>query len=101
MALDIYIQDSNQYIFGLNDERYNCLYNIFKQFKNITGIYIDQYTDTKLDTKNIKRLIELIDRYIERTDLSKNKKETSIILEFKGLLNIFIENNYSIRLHGD
>jgi hypothetical protein len=86
---------------GLTMKRYDCLYNIFEQFKNITGICIDRYNDIKLDITNITRLTELIDHYIERTDLNKNKKKTSIILEFKGLLNIFIENNYSMGLRGD
>ena len=101
MALDIHRSDNNEYIFGLDDERYNGLYKIFEQFKSRTGIEIDQYSDTNLNIKNIEFLITLIDNYIEKPDLNKNEKKTSIILEFKGLLNMFLKNNISIKLIGD
>lgn len=101
MALDIHRLDNNEYIFGLTDELYDNLYTIFERFKNFTGIYIDQYGDTNLDIGNIKLLIKLIDDYIDKTDLNINKKKTSIILEFKGLLNMFLANNTSIKFFGD
>ncbi|MCL1992120.1 MAG: hypothetical protein FWG66_04150 [Spirochaetes bacterium] len=101
MALDIHRADNNEYIFGLDDERYNGLLVIFEQFKNSTGIFIDQYGNTDLDLKNIRFLIKLIDNHVEKTDLNKDKKETSIILEFKGLLNMFLKNNIPVKLRGD
>ena len=101
MALDIHKSDNNEYICGIDEKHYNCLHIIFEEFKNSTGIEIDQYGDTSLDIENIKLLIKLINNYIEKTDLNKNKKETSMILEFKGLLNMFLENNTSIKFIGD
>ena len=69
MALDIHRSDNNEYIFGINDELYNCLEAIFEQFKYATGFRIDPYGDTKLNIDNIKLLIKLVDKYIEKADL--------------------------------
>ena len=101
MALDIHRSDNNEYIFGINDELYNCLEPIFEQFKYATGFRIDPYSDTKLNVDNIKLLIKLIDKYIEKADLNKDKKKTMITLEFRGLLNLLIKHNLPISLYGD
>jgi hypothetical protein len=101
MALDIHRIDTNEYIFSLNDERYNCLSVIFEQFGYRNGREIDPYGDTIIDNGNIKLLIQLIDEYIQKTDLNKNKNQTSIILEFKGILNIFLEKNIALKFVGD
>jgi len=99
--LDIHRSDNNEYIFGIDDERLKYLDIIFERFRQSTGREIDPYKDTPLDIGCIKILIKLIDNHIEKTDLNKNKKETSIILEFKGLLNMFIQRNITIKLVGD
>jgi hypothetical protein len=103
MALDICIckQDKNEHLFTLDDDRCNHLNIVFDQFKKSTGLLIDEYDDIVLDNWSIKILIKIIDEYIEKTNLNTNKKQTSIILEFKGILNIFIENNISMQLSGD
>ena len=101
MALDIHRLDNDDYIFGLNDEWYNCLDVIFKRYESSTGIYIDPYKDTVLDIGNMKFLIKLINEYIQKTDLNENKKQTSIILEFKGMLSLFIEKGIALKLYGD
>jgi len=101
MALDIYRMDTKEFIIGLTDERQNCLEIIFEQFAYRNGRNIDPYADTIIDTGNIKLLIQLIDEFIKKTDLNKNKKQTSIILEFKGILNIFLEKNIALKFIGD
>ena len=85
----------------LDDEYYNFLKTIFEQFKYSTGIFIDQYSDTKLSINNFKFLIKLIDQYIEKTDLDKNKRKTILILEFRGLLNLLVKYNIPVKLIGD
>ena len=101
MALDIHRSDNNEHIYGLNDERYNCLCIIFEKFQQRNGKEINPYADTIIDVGNIKLLMQLIDDYIQKTDLNKDKRQTSIILEFKGLLNIFFEKNISLKFIGD
>jgi len=101
MALDIHRLDTDEYILGLNDEKYNCLSVIFEWFEKQTGIYIDPYSDTILDAKHLSFLAKLIDGYVHKTDLNLDKKRTSAILEFRGVLNIFIEKNVSLKLYGD
>ena len=101
MALDIHRLDNNDYIFGLNDEWQSCLDVIFKRYERSTGIYIDPYKDTILDLDNMKFLIKLIDEYVQKMDLNMNRKQTSIILEFKGMLNLFVKKNIALKLYGD
>ena len=101
MPLDIHRIDTKEYIFGLDDNRQNNLAIIFEQFEKRNGRRIDLYGDTVIDTGNIKLLIQLIDEYIQKTDLNKNKNQTSIVLEFKGLLNIFLEKRIALKFLGD
>jgi len=101
MALDIHRPDTDEFIFSLNDERYNCLSVIFEWFEKPTGIYIDPYGDTILDVKCLSFLAKLIDGYVHKTDLNLDKKRTSAILEFRGVLNIFIEKNVPLKFYGD
>jgi hypothetical protein len=101
MALDIHRSDTNEHIFGINDDQYNCLDDIFEQFQKTTGIYIDKYSDTYLSIGNINLLVKLIDEYVQRTDLNINKNKTIKILEFKGLLNYLLAKDLSLKLIGD
>ena len=94
MALDIHRLDNDEHIFGLDNDG---LYIIFEQFKKRTGIEIDWYGDTILNIENQKLLVQLIDEYIKRTDLNINKKLTTVVLEFRGLLNMFIKKNILIK----
>ena len=101
MALDIHRLDNNEYILGLDDEYYSCLSTIFDQFKYSTGLFIDQYGKITLSVKNFEFLIKLIDKYIQNTDLNKDKKQTVKILEFRGLLNMLIKYDIPVKLYGD
>jgi hypothetical protein len=74
---------------------------IFQRFHKRTGIYIDYYGDTVLSLKNIKLLMELIDQYVQGVDININKKLTSAVLEFKGVLKYLLQKNISVKLLGD
>ncbi len=101
MALDVYKLDTNEYLFGLDNSTFENLLIIFEKFEQYTGLKITLYTDLRLSIENLKTLVKIIDRYIEETDLNKNKKRISCIIEFKGLLNYFLSNNISLLLKGD
>jgi hypothetical protein len=101
MALDIHRLDNNEFLFGLDGNKYNRLFEIFENYKNWTGILIEQYDDTKLSVENQKTLIKIIDMYIETTNINLDKQKTTTILEFRGMLNYFINSNISIELLGD
>ena len=54
MALDFHRLDNNQYLFGLDNNDYNLLADIFETYKQRTGVFIDQYGDTELTIDNQK-----------------------------------------------
>lgn len=101
MALDFFILENNEYLFGLDSSKYANLETIFESYKRKTGIYIDEYRDTLLSVSNQKVLLKIIDEYVTETDLNVNKIKTTSILEFRGLLSFFISKNYSLKLAGD
>ncbi len=101
MALDFFINKTEKHLFSLESYKYNHLEEIFTNFKYRTGIYIDEYGDSRLNIGDQKLIIQLINEYVEKTDLNKNKLKTKTILEFSGLLSYFIENNYNLELFGD
>ncbi|HRH48851.1 MAG TPA: hypothetical protein PLP23_08865 [Panacibacter sp.] len=101
MALDFHRLDNKKYLFGLDDKTLDALGEIFEMFTHWTGLVIDPYGDLKLPTENQQTLITIIDKYIEKTDLNKDKAKTSTILEFKGLLKYFSRNKIDLELLGD
>ncbi|WP_207534839.1 hypothetical protein [Desertivirga arenae] len=101
MALDFYRRDTQEYLFGLGDQQFHNLQEIFKEFQYRTGLIIDQYGDTVLSIENQQTLIKIIDGFIEKTDLNKDKAKTVSIIEFRGLLNYFITNRVDLQLKGD
>ena len=101
MALDFHRLDTEEYWFGLDDEQYTRLSNLFEIFQQWTGLQIDAYKDMRLTTENCRTLIQIIDRYIQKTDLNINRKKTTAILGFRGLLNFFQEKNIEFKLKGD
>ncbi len=102
MGLDFFKLGTKEHLFCLESSQYSYLEpEIFTKFQHWTGIYIDEYGDTRLSVANQKALIKIIDEYIERTDLNKNKAKTKSILEFRGLLSYFISRDYSLELFGD
>lgn len=101
MALDFHRLDNKEYLFGLDDKSLDALANIFETFTHWTGLVIDPHGDLKLSTENQQTIITIIDKYIESTDLNKDKTKTSTILEFKGLLKYFLNQNIDLALVGD
>lgn len=101
MALDFHRSDTDEYLFGLNDEQYTSLQEIFTIFYQRTGLQIDQYKDMKLTTENCQTLLHIIDKSVQQADLNRDKKKTTVILEFSGLLNYFNEKGIDFHLHGD
>lgn len=101
MTLDFHRLDNREYLFGLDDKKYKNLEEIFTEYKNWTGIYIDPYSDTNLTIENQKMLVKIIDTYIEKTNLNTNKQITVDILEFRTLLTYFSDNNVDIEIVGN
>ncbi|TRX30284.1 hypothetical protein FNW52_20285 [Flavobacterium sp. ZT3R18] len=101
MALDFHRLDNNELLFQMENNKFEYLLEIFETFRQWTGIVIDQYGDLKLTIENQETIVKIIEKYIEITDLNKNKLKTSIILEFKGLLMFLINKKIEIELLGD
>ena len=101
MALDFHRLDTNEHLFGLDDEQFDYLSEIFQAFTRWTGLVIDQYGDFKLTADNQKTLVRIIEKYVSQTDLDKDKQKTSVILEFKGILGFLSNRNIDLKLLGD
>ena len=101
MALDFHSLDDKKYLFELNDNKYNNLVMIFKEFKHRTGIFIDQYSDAIITVENQLLLLKIIDQYIEKTNLNQDKQKTVDILEIRGLLAYFSSHKVGLSLLGD
>ena len=101
MALDFHRLDNKEYLFGLDDKKYKNLDEIFTEYKNWTGVFIDPYSDMKLTIENQKMLVKIIDTYIEKTNLNTDKQKTVDILAFRTLLNYFSDQNLDIEILGD
>lgn len=101
MALEFYRYTTNNFLFALSDKQFEYLADIFKTFNQYTGLYIDPYRDMKLTIENQQTLVKIINTYIDSADLNRNKPKTSVILEFKGVLNYFINHKIDLKLIGD
>ena len=101
MTLDFHRLDNNEFLFGLDDQTINVLTDIFRTFTQRTGQTIDPYGDLNLSTESQQTIIAIIEKYIETTDLNKDKMKTSTILEFKGLLKHFVNNKIDLEILGD
>ncbi len=101
MALDFYKLDDNEYLCGLDDEKFDRLSEIFQKFTHWTRLVIDQYENQILTTENQRTLIKIIDGYISAADLNKDRQKTREIIEFGALLKFYIENEIDLKLVGD
>jgi len=101
MALDFYRLDTNDFLFGVTDTQFGYLDEILEIFTQWTGLVIDQYNSMVLTVENQEALVRVIEKYTDTTDLNKDKKRTSAILEFKGLIGFFLNNKVDLRLVGD
>ncbi|MFD2562870.1 hypothetical protein [Aquimarina rubra] len=101
MALDFHRLSNNEYLFGIDDHKNNHLEEIYTEFKNWTGIYVDRYGDTNLTVDHQKLMIKIIDSYIHKTDLNVNKQKTIDIIEFRALMDYFSDKGIDLKMVGD
>jgi hypothetical protein len=101
MALDFHRLDNDEYLFAIGDEQFSFLSPIFDRFQQWTGQEIDPYKNTQLTTENCQTLLQIVDDYVQQTDLNKDKKRTTAILGFRGLLEYFTGRNIDLALRGD
>ncbi|MES2275833.1 MAG: hypothetical protein V4592_07415 [Bacteroidota bacterium] len=84
MALDFYHlndTDGKELLFQLNNDDLNCLKNVFKIYKDKTGLYIDPYANIRIYQDHVELIIKLIEAEIGH---SKNQdKLQSILNRFK------------------
>jgi hypothetical protein len=86
MALDFYRLDNNEYLFKLEGKELADLAEIFEEFTQWTGLFIDPYGDVNLPVENQEILIRIIDKYVASTDLNKDKGESiHQTVSFKGI----------------
>lgn len=101
MALDFHRLDNEEFLFSLTGKQFDALFEIFETFRQWTGLVIDQYDDLTLTPENQQALIKVIDKYVDSTDLNKDKWKTSAVLEFKGVMSYFLKMGIDIELLGD
>lgn len=101
MALDFYRLDTKEYLFALDDEQLSYLSVVFATFYQWTGIEINPYRSMQLTVENCRTLLTIIEKYVHETDLNRNKKTTTSVLQFSGLLRYFSEEDVDFQLHGD
>ncbi|MGV3538928.1 MAG: hypothetical protein ACO1OQ_03910 [Rufibacter sp.] len=101
MALDFYRLDKNEIMFGLDDQQFKELDEIFTDFQYQTGLIIDQYGSFKMTVQNQEKIIRTIDRFIDKSDLNKNKAKTLVIIEFRTFLKYCIHKDTGLQLKGD
>ncbi|KAA9345889.1 hypothetical protein [Adhaeribacter soli] len=101
MALDFYRLDNKEYLFGLEDKQFEELSGIFTDFQYQTGLIIDQNGDFKMTVENQEAIISIIDRYIDKNDLNKNKSKTLTIIEFRTHLKDCSQRKLELQLIGD
>jgi hypothetical protein len=101
MALDFHRLDNKEYLFGIDDNKYKNLDEIFTEYKNWTGVYIDPYDDTTLTIENQKMLVKIVDTYIKKTNLNTEKQKIVDILEFRAFMKYFSDHNIDIQVLGD
>ena len=101
MALDFHRLDNEEFLFSLTGNQFDALFEIFETFRQRTGMVINQYDDLILTPENQQTLIKVIDKYIDSTDLNKDKWKTAAVLEFKGVMSYFLRKGIDIELLGD
>ncbi|RDC65393.1 hypothetical protein [Adhaeribacter pallidiroseus] len=101
MALDFYQQNNKEPFFALEDKQFQDLAGIFNEFQCRTGLVIDQFSDAKLTIENQATIIKIIDDYIKKADLNKNKLKTVTIIEFRTHLKYSHKKKNDLLLKGD
>ena len=87
----------NNHHFALNDVELRILQPVFLQFREKTGLNIDEYGDTRLIPQNLELLIHLANDYLKELD----KESMKTIIEFQKNLRPMIIDGNSIWISGD
>ncbi len=101
MALDFHNKENDDYLFGLADFQMNALHEIFEEFTHWTGQVIDPYADLLMDKNAQVMLLKIIDNYVQKSDLNKDKAKSVEVLGFRGLLKHYMDKNILFQLYGD
>lgn len=101
MALDFHNQADKTLIFSLSEKEFGFLAEIFNQYFYRTGIEFDYYKDYQLSIANQKILCKIIEDYVQKTDLNRDKIKTIAIIEFNALLKFCINQNWDLEVLAD
>ncbi len=78
-----------------------ALDEIFEEFTHWTGQIIDPYDDLLMDRNAQTVLLKIIDHYVQKSDLNKDKVKSIEILSFRGLLKHYMDKNILFQIYGD
>lgn len=101
MALDFHNVTNDDLIFSLSETKFSLLKEILKQYFYRTGVDFDSYQDQQLSVANQQVLCRIIDEYIQKTDLNRDKMKTVMMIEFQSLLKFCIAKNYDLAVLAD
>lgn len=96
MALDFHNAMNNDLVFSLTEKQFSFLAEIFDQYYYRTGTRLDYYQDQKLNLQSQQVISEIIDNYIQKSDLNRDKNKTVAIIEFQTLLKFCINQNWDL-----
>jgi hypothetical protein len=68
---DIHDKDFKNIIFSFDNRDFEKMEGALSEFKNLTGLVIDQYTDTRINQEHAQLIAKLIEKYLDKTN-SKN-----------------------------
>ncbi|MFV0481997.1 MAG: hypothetical protein ACK5LP_08430 [Campylobacteraceae bacterium] len=102
MPLDFYSnQNKEEYFFSLTHKQLEIFEDIFVEFNKRTGLFLDECRDAILYTGNLQVLLKIIENYVQKTDLNKDKNKTMEILSFYGLIRVYCNKNIELQVLGE
>ena len=76
MALDFYqIDNTKQLLFQIDDAGCAAFEPVLKEFKKMTGLYIDQYSSTRIYPDHVRLLMNLLDKAANYNDIKNEKND--------------------------
>ena len=88
-------------LYSLEDDQYNFLFDIFEEYYHQTGQYIDQYGDVTLDSSELKKLLSIIEKTLQKTESEGDIQQKNVMIEFKNFLDYYASQDISLRFLGD
>lgn len=85
------------YHFSLSDRELEILRPVFSQFREKTGLYIDEYGDIRLIPQNLELIVLLAVDYMKALD----KQSTKTVMKFISNLRPMIKEGNIIFVSGD